>query len=67
MVYSDNGDHTFSDLAPVISGVPQESILGPILFSIYINDCDDVLQNPITLYVDDSKLIEIANGTLQMT
>ena len=65
MVYSDNGDPIFSEPAPVISGVPQGSILGPTLFSIYINDCEDVLQNPTTLYADDSKLIGIADGTLQ--
>ena len=65
MVSSDDGDPIFSEPAPVISRVLQGSILGPALFSIYINDCKEVLKNPITLYNDDSKLIGITNGTLQ--
>ncbi|XP_065557775.1 uncharacterized protein LOC136025720 [Artemia franciscana] len=65
MVYSDDGDPIFSEPAPVISRVHQGSILGPTLFCIYINDCEDVQQNLITLYADDSKIIGIANRTLQ--
>ena len=46
-----------SDPLPVVSGVPQGSILGPILFSIYINDLSLAPRSCLAeSYVDDTKL-----------
>ena len=48
---------TLSDSLEVTYGVPQRSILGPLLFSIYINDLPSVPQQcPADCYVDDTKL-----------
>ena len=49
-----NGQH--SDLAPVLAGVPHVSILGPLLFLIYINDLPDNLNSLVKLFADDTSL-----------
>ncbi len=44
-----------------ISGVPQGSVIGPILFVIYVNDLPDLLSADSLLYADDVKLIAPRN------
>ena len=51
-------DNCISDTVPVLSGVPQGSILGPLLFALFINDIYDNVDehSSINLYADDTKL-----------
>ena len=52
------GDNS-SEWEDVTSSVPQGSVLGPLLFTIFINDLPDKIKNECRLYADDSKLIGV--------
>ena len=52
-------DGTMSDLKYVQAGVPQGSVLRPLLFLVYINDIADSIQSTCFLYADDNSLLEI--------
>ena len=52
-----------SDWQPVLSGVPQGSVLGPLLFIIYINDLTDNLSSNTYLFADDTKMAKAINKT----
>ena len=49
-------DGTKSTPSPVSSGVPQGTVLGPLLFLAYINDMPEGIQSTVKLFADDSLL-----------
>ena len=48
-----------SKLVDVVSGVPQGSVLGPLLFRLYISELFSILENKLMGYANDSTLMAV--------
>ena len=56
---------TTSNWRNIHAGVPQGSVLGPLLSLVYINDLTDNISSQMCLFADDSSLFSSVDGTDQ--
>ena len=52
-------DGVASEWIPIISGVPQESVLGRLLFIAYTSEMLELVDNRLFSYADDSTLLAV--------
>ena len=53
-----------ADYSNIESGVPQGSVLGPLLFLIYINDLERNIKSNVKFFADDTMLFSIVNDPM---
>ena len=56
-------NNSYSDFSPITSGIPQGSILGPVLLIFFINDLPDNVNSKCKIFADDTKIYNSADNS----
>ena len=54
-------DGTVSEWIPIISGVPQGSVLGPFIFILFTNEMFELVENRLFTYADNSTRLAVVH------
>ena len=55
-------DCATSKRTPIISGIPQGSVLGPLLFVLYTSEIFELVENRLYAYADDSTFLAVVRS-----
>ena len=53
-------------MTEILSGIPQGSVLDPILFTIFINDLPDFVQRCCKVFADDTKIYDSTDNACRI-
>ncbi len=53
----------YSSWIDVLNSIPQGSVLGPILFLLFVDEIPELVRSPVKLFADDTKIWQTALGT----
>ena len=56
---------SYSEYSSIESGVPQGSVLGPLLFLVYINDLETNIKSNVKFFADDTMLYSVVKDPIQ--
>ena len=56
---SERKQRVVSEWAPILSDVPQGSVLGPLLFLVFINDLEEGIKSRINVFADDTSIVSV--------
>jgi hypothetical protein len=60
-------EDAYSDLRKIQAGVPQGSVLGPVLYLLYTSDLPTFEQNVFATFADDTAIMAIGNNNTELT
>ncbi len=60
-------EEEYSDLKKISAGVPQGSVLGPILYLLYTRDIPPMEESTIATYADDTAILAVGNNVVEAT
>lgn len=60
-------EEAYSDLRQIKAGVPQGSVLGPVLYLLYTRDIPDLNKDTIATFADDTAILSVGNSHEEAT